>query len=482
MDKEKNVGIWIRVSTEDQAQGDSPEHHEVRARHYAESKGWKVKQVYHLEATSGKTVKEHPETKRMLKDVKNGRISGLIFSKLARLARNTYELLDFADYFQEHDADLISLQESIDTSSPAGRLFFTMIAAIAQWEREEIADRVAASVPVRAKLGKPTGGPAIFGYMWKDKKLVPNPKEAPVRKLIYELFLEHKRKKTVARILNEQGYRTRKDAKFGYSTVARLLRDPTAKGLHRVNYTKSLGTNKQWKLKPEEDWVYVDVEPIVSKELWDTCNQILDEQESLSKKPVRREVKLFTGVTFCHCGGKMYMPSNSPKYICQNCRNKIPKNDLEEVFHAQLKDFVFSSSEIAEQLSQTDRQIKQKTKLLTTLTKEQKKIKKEMDKLFQLHVDGQITKKGFGQRHKPLEERFQQISRQIPELEGEIDYLKVQYLSSDQIISDSKNLHSRWKQLSEEAKRTIIENITEKIVIGKGSISISLNYLPLPLN
>jgi site-specific DNA recombinase len=88
----KPVGIWIRVSTEDQAHGESPEHHERRARFYAESKDWKVKEVYHLEAVSGKSVKDHPETQRMLRDIKSGHITGLIFSKLARLARNTREL------------------------------------------------------------------------------------------------------------------------------------------------------------------------------------------------------------------------------------------------------------------------------------------------------------------------------------------------------------------------------------------------------
>ena len=53
MDAPKSVGIWIRVSTEDQARGDSPEHHEKRARFYAESKAWNVREVYHLEALSG---------------------------------------------------------------------------------------------------------------------------------------------------------------------------------------------------------------------------------------------------------------------------------------------------------------------------------------------------------------------------------------------------------------------------------------------
>lgn len=115
----KSVGIWLRVSTEDQAKGESPETHLKRARGYAELKGWNVREVYRLDGVSGKAVMHATETQRMLDDVRRGHITALIFSKLARLARNTKELLDFSDHFRAHDADLISLKESIDTSTPA---------------------------------------------------------------------------------------------------------------------------------------------------------------------------------------------------------------------------------------------------------------------------------------------------------------------------------------------------------------------------
>lgn len=469
----KSVGIWIRVSTEDQAKGESPEHHERRARAYCEAKGWHVAEVYHLEGVSGKAVMGHPEAARMLRDIRNGSITGLVFSKLARLARNTRDLLEFAEIFRAAGADLVSLQEAIDTSTPAGRLFFTMIAAMAQWEREEIADRVSASVAIRAKLGKPTGGAAPFGYRWVDKQLVPDPEEAPVRVLVHELFAEHGKIKRVARILNDRGYRTRKGVAFTDTTIARLLEDPTAKGLHRVNYTRTDDRKGAWVHKPENEWVYHQVPALISEELWDRC---ASRQKAV--RPGRSALHLFAGFAYCACGQKMYVWANSPKYICSACRNKIPIDDLEEVFRAQLSQFLLSPAEIAAHAEAASEAVREKTALVASVEAELKKVSAESDKLYALYLADGITKEEFARAHRPVIERRSQLEDELPRLQAELDFLKIGIASREIALSDARDLASRWGSLPFPEKRQIVETITDRVVIGKGEVDITLLYTP----
>lgn len=160
---------------------------------------------------------------------------------------------------------------------------------------------------------KSAGGIAPFGYKWLNGSLVIDPKEAPVRKLIYELFLKHKRKKTVAKLLNDLGYRTRSGALFSDTTIGRLLKDTTAKGVRIVNEKE------------------ISVEPIIEVDIWERANNILQ-----SSQRSRTPVYLFTGIAYCDCGGKMAVPGGSSKYVCEECRHRIPIDDLNEIFASQL--------------------------------------------------------------------------------------------------------------------------------------------------
>lgn len=479
MSHKRAIGIWVRVSTEDQARGESPEHHRKRAEAYAEAKGWKVAEYYDLSGVSGKSVMEHKECKRMLSDIRSGQINTLVFSKLARLARNTRELLDLADIFEAEGADMVSLSESIDTSTPAGRLFFTMIAAMAQWEREEIRDRVRASVPIRAKLGKHLSGVAPYGYRWDNHEIHIVEGEATVRRLIFTLFIEHKRLKTVARILTERGFRTRKGKAFSDTTIRRLLTDPIAKGLRRSNYTTAInGTKQADRYKPEEEWEWHPCPAIVSEELWDKCNDILKERKRTGAKPAKRTKRLFSGILECHCGNRMYVRTKSKKYSCTKCLNKIPMSDIEGVFVEQLKAFFFSEEELSAYMSRFDAQFESQQNQLDVLEKDRSALGFEMDKLFDLHKAGQIPTEDFGKRYEPLAERVSAIDEEMPRLQAQMDVQRIAHQSRDQIVHDARSLYSQWDKLSHEQKREIIDAIVEKIIIGEGDIDIRLHYIP----
>lgn len=483
IERAKDVGIWIRVSTDEQAQGDSPEHHEVRARSYAEAKGWTVRTVYNLAGVSGKTVMGHPECKRMMEDVRLKRITGLIFSALFRLCRNKRELEDFSDFFRENEADMISIQDAIDTTTPMGRMFYTFRAAQGQWEREEIAGRVAVSVPIRAKLGKPLGGQAPFGYRWEGKKLVIDPKDAPVRKLIYEIFAEHKRKRTVARILNERGFRTRdrknvKGGLFTATTVERLIKDPTAKGEHRSNYTKSLGDKKHWKVKAEHEWVINPVEPIVSTKLWDECNALLEARKTKGERPTKKGKNALQGFVVCHCGEKMRFPYNTPKWVCLKCRNKIPVADLDALFRDEIKNFMVSAEKVASYVATTQNGVAEKKTLLATLKKERERLKIEANECFELYHAGGLTVPQFKERFQPVDARKQQLEREIPRLEGEVSAESAKEVSADYVASEAHSFYDNWPKLPEDRKRQIVEVILKDIVVGKDDVSINLFNLP----
>jgi hypothetical protein len=174
----------------------------------------------------------------------------------------------------------------------------------------------------------------------------------------------------------------------------------------------------------------------------------------------------------------MYVPSNTPKYVCYGCRNKIPTDDLESVFQEQLRGFLISPEEVAKYLASADHVLKEKQELLQVLEAERTKLERELDRTMQLYFAGEISKDGVGREYGPREDRVKQLQDQIPALQGEIDFLKIQYLSRDEILTEAKDLASRWPNLAADEKRQIVENITESITITKDEVFIDLCYLP----
>ncbi|MGC6504949.1 MAG: recombinase family protein [Coraliomargaritaceae bacterium] len=177
--------------------------------------------------------------------------------------------------------------------------------------------------PSRKQSGK-----IPYGYQRNSHgALEVHPEESRVLKSLFEHFAQHRRKGTVARLLNESAYTTRKGAKWSDMAVGRILADPS--------YGKIAQSG--------------DYPQIITLHLWEQVQDILTGQDSGTQRPGRAPKHLFAGKVKCHCGAMMYKPSNTPKYVCKTCRNKIPIEDLEKIYLKELEPFI-AQAECSENL------------------------------------------------------------------------------------------------------------------------------------
>jgi len=117
-------------------------------------------------------------------------------------------------------------------------------------------------------------------------------------------------------------------------------------------------------------------------------------------------------------------------------------------------------------------------KLLQVVLKERDSLSKRMDHFIEMRLNGELSKEVFAEKQKPMEERLRQLNDQLPEIQAEIDFFKIQHRTSDVVLNNGKNLYEEWPKMELEDKRAIVETITEKITIGKEDINIKLRHLP----
>ena len=196
------------------------------------------------------------------------------------------------------------------------------------------------------------------------------------------------------------------------------------------------------------------------------------------KKPGKPPVHLFSGLAHCSCGHKMYVSADSPKYFCRKCRNKVAIVDLENIVRGELKLFFGQSERIASHLQAADKNLAEKSELLATHQREIQKVREVMHQTHQLYLNKQISGDGFRDLYSPAEERLKQLNAELPKLEAEVDFLKVNKLSADDVLHEANTLYDQWPKLPVPDKRKIVEALIEKIVIGDGKLDITYSCLP----
>lgn len=205
------VGIYIRVSTDEQVDGFSLSAQQSRCEALAIAKGWDVGQIYSDLARSGKDLKR-PQYEAMIKDLEAGLIQGVIIFKLDRLSRSPKDTYSIIEQFNKSKWALCSVSESLDISSPAGVMLVQVLASFAQYERATIKARMVEGFEEKRKQGGKVGGDeaGLFGYKREKGVIVIDEAEAQVIRKIFQLRKEGKTQQAIADILKSENAIQRK--------------------------------------------------------------------------------------------------------------------------------------------------------------------------------------------------------------------------------------------------------------------------------
>ncbi len=150
----KRIAVYARVSTTDQ----STDSQLLDLRRYTRERSWTIFKEYCDNGISG-TVDSRPALNELMNDAKKRRFDVVLVWRFDRFARSTKHLILALEEFKNLGIDFVSFQENIDTSSPLGSAIFTIISAVAQLERDIIAERVKAGLRRARENGKKLGRP-----------------------------------------------------------------------------------------------------------------------------------------------------------------------------------------------------------------------------------------------------------------------------------------------------------------------------------
>lgn len=305
--KKKRVFIYVRVSTQEQArEGYSIGEQIERLKKYCDAMDWIVVKIYTDAGHSGANM-ERPALQQMIKAVKAGKADSIVVYKLDRLSRSQKDTLTLIeDILLANNTDFVSMNENFDTSTSFGRAMIGILAVFAQLEREQIRERLQMGKYARAKLGKFSGSPNVpTGYDYIDGLFVPHEFEKISVAEAFKLAATGMNPYAIARELNERGY-NRRSGKWNDKNVRRTLRHKSYIGYMKYN----------------DEWFKAEHEPLVSDDLFEKVQDILDRKKELHQKKNMR-----AGKATSYLGGYLHCAHCTAKYSKNTARTKKKNGD-----------------------------------------------------------------------------------------------------------------------------------------------------------
>lgn len=465
------VAIYARVSTTNQAQeGYSIDGQLSALSSYCDAKGWHVADTYTDAGHTGSNM-DRPALQRLLLDIRRKKVDAVLIYKLDRLSRNVRDTLYLAkDIFEANGISFISLSENIDTSTAMGALFLTLLSAIAEFEREQITERMQMGKVGRAKSGKAMSWVVPpFGYDYVDGQYVINDFEAQLVKEMFDFYIEKSSVTALVMKLNSEGH-IGKSGVWSYRTVKVILTNPVYVGKNQF-----------------KDEVYEgEHEPILSEETFNLAQIMMDKKRRESDNPRPFESKyMLSGLIRCgECGapmmsmlGKIKLDGTRKRYY--RCKSFKKYNGAGKNYHhikctSKSVDMYILEDKVLNQIEKIRLNLSDNVKLKSDKVDktaiyqaELHRLETQLEKLLELYIEN-VFSRGV------MEKRRLEINKKIDALTEKMDSLEKtdRDVAKDKALNAIESMDKSAFDLDYGKQKQLVNQLIEEVSVKKEILSI----------
>jgi len=509
----RKVAAYCRVSTDNEDQANSFESQQRYFRQYIErNPDWELYEVFADEGISGTNTKKRKEFNRMIACAKNGDFDLIITKEISRFARNTLDSIFYTRDLKEHGVGVIFMNDNINTLDGDAELRLAIMSSIAQEESRKTSERVKWGQKRQMERGV-VFGRSMLGYDVKDGKMYINQEGAEVVRLIFHKFAEEgKGTHVIARELQEEGIKPMRVKEWQNTVILRVIRNEKYCGdlVQKKTYTPDFLSHEKKVNRGQEEFVIIKDhhEPIISRELFDKANRMLDEkslsQEGKSKHSNRYP---FSGKIKCGCCGSSYVAryktrKNGSRYKSWwcleaarhgrphadkagnqvGCRGlSIRNEDAIHIMYLVTRSLQFNKKKMADNLLGIIKSAMAADTAGTDSGKMKLKIKmmgEKRKKLIDLYISGHITREEFTAARTKCENELTELQSVIENIREQKEEMEKQQELVTEITEVMDDLIN-----GVEYEDDLYKEILDKMVVNdKDHIDVYLNLYPLKLS
>ena len=402
-DEKKKCGLYMRVSTEDQArEGFSLPEQRERLETFCKFKGYEVIDYYEDAGISAKTGNHRPEFERLKNDIKAKKINTIVALKLDRITRSIYDWENLMTFLDENGAYLDCVNDEINTTSANGKMISRLLMSVSQNEIERTSERTKIGLAGAIKSGHiPHIAP--LGYKHEDKKLVIDYSTKDVVIRIFDLYYNGYSYQKISNLFNDEKVLGKEN--WRDSTIVNILENEIYKG----DFVHGKRTKHPTYYKNV-------VEPIVSKEMWEDC-QVQKKKNSRSYK--RTLTYLYLQKLKCpKCsrilGGKATTKKNGNTYFyyyCNDCKIEFKEKVINDYFSQFISELVEYDSVVNQFFLPMIKQKFDEPK--EQLEKEIKEQKNKLERIKKAYINGVFELKEYNEEKKIVEKAISELKNKL---------------------------------------------------------------------